>query len=456
MKNILAFFSFFILLSNFSFAQIGIGTNVVDGSAILEMESTDKGVLLPRMTEAEKLAIVSPATGLTIYQTDSVNGFYYFNGSGWNPLAGVQPAIEKTSNDGYRFVGSPRAVGNNAIDFSLVEGVPSGTYGARNNNAVAIGNGVLASNTNTVAIGYLNTSSGDRSVSFGSNNTSSALNSTSIGYDNNASGTGSLAAGTNNQAFQDNSVALGMDNIASGNANVSIGTNNTTSSIDAISIGENNQNIGFYSVVIGRDNNNETENTYMLGEGLFTFGGTPNQTVVGFYNSPTGPGTFSVGNGTSDTSRSTALSVSSTGTIIAPDLDISEITDNKALITKEYADATYAATTSNAVSFTTVSSFGPNFSPYNNGWQIPRFYIQDGRVYLEGLARRSNAVFVSGETILTLPTGFRPQSNRIFTAGQSGNQLRVDVYPDGRVVYINGTDGGNDYVSLDNVSFRID
>lgn len=57
-----------------------------DASAILDVQSTSKGLLAPRMTAAQKEAIASPATGLTIYQTDSSIGFYTYNGSGWIAL----------------------------------------------------------------------------------------------------------------------------------------------------------------------------------------------------------------------------------------------------------------------------------------------------------------------------------------------------------------------------------
>lgn len=54
-----------------------------DTSAILDLGSTTRGLLIPRMTAAQKNAIVTPATGLLIYQTDGSAGFYYYNGTGW-------------------------------------------------------------------------------------------------------------------------------------------------------------------------------------------------------------------------------------------------------------------------------------------------------------------------------------------------------------------------------------
>jgi hypothetical protein len=66
-------------------AQVGINTDnsTPDPSSILDLKSTSKGVLVPRMTLVERDAIVSPADGLMIYQTDQTPGFYYYNGSSW-------------------------------------------------------------------------------------------------------------------------------------------------------------------------------------------------------------------------------------------------------------------------------------------------------------------------------------------------------------------------------------
>jgi hypothetical protein len=55
-------------------------------SAVLELESTSKGLLTTRMTLAQRNAIASPATGLLIFQTDGTSGYYFYDGAGWQHL----------------------------------------------------------------------------------------------------------------------------------------------------------------------------------------------------------------------------------------------------------------------------------------------------------------------------------------------------------------------------------
>jgi hypothetical protein len=78
-----------MLFTALSYAQVGINTNTPDASSALEIESTTGGILIPRLTETQRDAIVSPALGLMIYQTDEVSGFYFYNGTGWTKIDGV-------------------------------------------------------------------------------------------------------------------------------------------------------------------------------------------------------------------------------------------------------------------------------------------------------------------------------------------------------------------------------
>jgi hypothetical protein len=85
MKKVFVYILFFLAYPSFS--QVGIGTTTPSNSAALEVTSTSSGVLIPRMSLAQKNAIVSPATGLLIYQNDGVSGFWYFNGTVWTTFS---------------------------------------------------------------------------------------------------------------------------------------------------------------------------------------------------------------------------------------------------------------------------------------------------------------------------------------------------------------------------------
>ena len=64
-------------------AQVAVNTDgsAPDASAMLDVKSTVKGLLAPRMTLVQRTAIVNPATGLMIYQTDGIKGMYYNSGT---------------------------------------------------------------------------------------------------------------------------------------------------------------------------------------------------------------------------------------------------------------------------------------------------------------------------------------------------------------------------------------
>ena len=70
-----------------SIAQISINEtgNNSDASAMLDVSSTDKGILIPRMTTTERINISNPATGLMVYDTTTVT-FWYYDNSQWNEI----------------------------------------------------------------------------------------------------------------------------------------------------------------------------------------------------------------------------------------------------------------------------------------------------------------------------------------------------------------------------------
>jgi hypothetical protein len=76
-----------VVLNASTYAQVGIGTTEPNTSAALDITSTTKGLLIPRMLAGDRTAIDTPATGLMVYQTDGTVGFYYYNGSSWAEVA---------------------------------------------------------------------------------------------------------------------------------------------------------------------------------------------------------------------------------------------------------------------------------------------------------------------------------------------------------------------------------
>jgi hypothetical protein len=78
-----------VLAGSNSFSQsVGVGTNNPNASAMLDVTSTTKGLLPPRMNTASRLAIPLPAEGLMVYDTD-VKSFFVYNGTAWRDITGV-------------------------------------------------------------------------------------------------------------------------------------------------------------------------------------------------------------------------------------------------------------------------------------------------------------------------------------------------------------------------------
>lgn len=65
--------------------RLGIGISSADPSATLELKSTIRGLLLPRMTTAQRDLITSPKAGLVIYNS-TTNVVDFYNGTVWGPI----------------------------------------------------------------------------------------------------------------------------------------------------------------------------------------------------------------------------------------------------------------------------------------------------------------------------------------------------------------------------------
>ncbi|RYY67958.1 MAG: hypothetical protein EOO13_13585 [Chitinophagaceae bacterium] len=85
MKKLLFCLCALFTLQNIHAQSVGIGTSSPNASAQLEIASTTKGLLLPRMTSAQRTAIVSPVAGLMVFDTD-FKEYYQHDGSTWRKL----------------------------------------------------------------------------------------------------------------------------------------------------------------------------------------------------------------------------------------------------------------------------------------------------------------------------------------------------------------------------------
>ncbi|MGC6479293.1 MAG: tail fiber domain-containing protein [Flavobacteriaceae bacterium] len=121
------------------YAQVGVGTNTPDPSAVLEIvaNANNKGILIPRLTQAQRNAIVSPANGLLIYQTDNNPGLYAYDGSNWSAFGEVRSVNGQTPNLSTGDVILPSNTDSQTL--SLVGQVLS----------ISAGNSVTLANTNT-------------------------------------------------------------------------------------------------------------------------------------------------------------------------------------------------------------------------------------------------------------------------------------------------------------------
>ncbi len=243
----------FLISNQIAFGQLKVSTsgntNQAEPSSILELESTNRGLLLPRVNDLN--SIVNPSPGLIVFLSSESN-LYYYSSKGWTSII----AIDTSKN---------LAKGNNSLSHIL----PDPNNGDGENN-FAIGNNALSQNT----IGRFNTCLGNnslRNLISGSYNIgigNASLFSTTTGLFNIALGDSALYMNTVGQR----NISIGTLSLRNntGNDNTSIGyssmNNNTTgirnTSLGMFSnyrnqIGNLNTGIGFaanYSNVSGRNN----------------------------------------------------------------------------------------------------------------------------------------------------------------------------------------------------------
>jgi hypothetical protein len=176
MKNLLLLA--YLFLSTQLFAQTGIGTTTPNASAKLDVYSTDKGFLPPRVTLTSATVaspITTPAEGLLVYNLGSVGlqaGYYYWNGASWATIATASSAgngvtamdLVKLYGKGYSAAAGDIAHANGyaftvtvsgryLFDFSSTSYAGSMTFTVRQNTTV-LASDVETSLNNSVHVEY--------------------------------------------------------------------------------------------------------------------------------------------------------------------------------------------------------------------------------------------------------------------------------------------------------------
>lgn len=287
MKYLLIFL--FIVL-NFRGLSQSVGINntgsPANASAMLDVSSDQKGILIPRMTLAQRNAIPSPATGLLIYQTDFEIGFYYYNGSIWVILGDNMGNHIATQNItlGTRYI-SRSGSSNTGLQFTAEEAMRYRAFSSLGGTP-ALGDRLRVDNNGgLVALGQLGwgiipqTGGGERmmwypykaafraggvdgtawdeanigfySVAFGNNCTAGNISSFAGGDDSKASGSFSFAYGSKDTATGTASIAMGSNVVSSGFASTGIGFTLRSYGDGSVAMGYRCGALEDYSVAIG-------------------------------------------------------------------------------------------------------------------------------------------------------------------------------------------------------------
>lgn len=120
MKQVIIIFITLFSIDLYS-QSVGIGTSSPNASAILDIISTDKGLLIPRMDSIARIQIAAPSQSLMVYQTNANKGFYYHNGTVWLKIGG--DGNEWTKN-GSNEIYTTKAIGigiQDANDFAIMD-----------------------------------------------------------------------------------------------------------------------------------------------------------------------------------------------------------------------------------------------------------------------------------------------------------------------------------------------
>ncbi|MBL0325200.1 MAG: hypothetical protein IPP61_08470 [Cytophagaceae bacterium] len=235
--------------------NVGIGTSTPDQSAVLDIQSANKGLLIPRLTVDQRNNIASPANGLMIYQTNEKSGFYFYDGDAWKPMTGDEAKSVATLDiNGWALDGNGTATINKAAaTASSFIGTPSNVpinlkIGGFKTGELSITNTLIGYRVGTNVTGTANIGLGLFSMGY---NGAGLTGNNNVGIGQNAL-TNSTTPGSN-MAIGTNALRLNT----TGNNNLGIGTNalyNNTLGTFNTGIGSQalyTNSLGNYNVSIG-------------------------------------------------------------------------------------------------------------------------------------------------------------------------------------------------------------
>jgi Chaperone of endosialidase/Head domain of trimeric autotransporter adhesin len=237
-------------------------------SSLLDVKSINRGVLLPRMTTVQRDVILTPATGLIVFNT-STNEFNYYDGSTWqvwnsNWIRTGNHIYNRNFNTGFVGIGTSTPLTRLYVaDSPVVFTGPSSIQVTGTLSSSLQGAGIRMLWFSKRAAFRVGEVSGAQW-----NNDSIGLFSFAAGYNTRAIGIQSFSAGLNNRSFGTSSSTLGQDNTATGAAAVALGSSNTTSGDYAFAAGQNNQSTATGTIALGY--NTIASGNYSFAAGNFT------------------------------------------------------------------------------------------------------------------------------------------------------------------------------------------
>lgn len=229
--------------------NVGIGTTKPDQSAILDLNSSNKGLLMPRMSLQQRSGIQNPAQGLVIYQTDFLSGFYFYDGKEWKPMTSETNANSVADANNWGISGNSGVTNANfiGVPFSTDINFKIGTERAGLIDASAGKNIFLGQRAGNANTGSFNAAFGGEAFQV---NTSGSYNA-AFGYQ-----TLQLNNGDNNMAV--GAWALRFNETGVGNSAIG------TSALYNLVAGSHNVAIGNQSLVNAKGSRNTGVGAYAL------------------------------------------------------------------------------------------------------------------------------------------------------------------------------------------------